>query len=104
MCISYEGRDHVNRALFVREHGHEVGQAGDLEDFNVVFAQSAGKKAAMGLSGSGEEAHDKSDAGAVYVVHLTEVEHYGVRAFRLSVGISGVEHLFGKAVDLPFKV
>src|ERR671936_2115721 len=67
-------------ARFVRKHAHEVGQARDVENLDVMIAQAVDQQAAPNLSCLCQQANDEGDAGRLHELHVTEVEQNGAGA------------------------
>src|SRR5918997_4754145 len=91
-------------ALLVREDVHEVREAGDVEDLDVVVGEPVGHEAALRGARPGEQAHDQGYPRRVDVVHPLEVQDDGPWVVLLSLGVGGVEGTFGEAVDLALQV
>src|SRR4028118_109210 len=94
----------VQGALLVREDAHEVREAGDVEDLDVVLGEATGREVALRGAGPGQEAHDQGDTRGVDVVHALKVEEDGIGVPLLGLSVGGVEGLLGEAVDLAPKV
>src|SRR5215212_2893682 len=91
-------------ALLVREDVHEVREAGDVEDLDVVVAQAVGHETALRGARPGEQTHYKGDPGRVDVVHPLEVEDDSLRVHRLRPRVGRVEGFLSEAVDLATEV
>ena len=80
--------------------GHEVGQAGDLEDLPVVVGKAARCHGHVGASGPAQEPDDERDAGRVDVGHRREIERERRRTRGRCLAVGPVEGRAGLAVDV----
>src|SRR3712207_9220449 len=55
----------AQRALFVREDAHEVREASDVEDLDVMIAQAIGQEAALRSTRLGKQARNQEDPGQI---------------------------------------
>src|SRR3990170_2813747 len=91
-------------ALLVREDAHEVREAGDVEDLDVVVREAVGREVALRSARPGQQAHDQGYPRRVDVLHPFEVQEDGLGVVLLRLCVGGVEGFFGEAVDLAFEV
>src|SRR5215211_6398164 len=91
-------------ALFVGEDAHEVRQARDVEDLNVMLAQVAGEQALVRSARPGKQSDDQCYPGRVDVVYPLEVEQDGLRVVALGLRVSGVKSFLGEAIDFASEV
>src|SRR5919202_5659379 len=91
-------------ACFVREHAHEVGQARDVENLDVMTAQAVDQQAAPNLACLCQQADDEGDAGRIHELHVAEIEQNGAGAAATRVRIGRVERVFAGRIELAMQV
>src|SRR5919201_2286673 len=87
-------------ARFVRKHAHEVGQACDVENLDVMMAQAVDQQAAPDLSCLCQQADDEGDAGGIHELHVAKVEQNGAGAPATRFRIGRVERVFAGRSEL----
>src|ERR671934_2030712 len=91
-------------ARFVREHAHEVGQARDVENLDVMIAQAVDQQAAPNLACLCQQADDEGDTGGIHERHVAEIEQNGAGAPAARLRIGRVECVFAGRIELAMQV
>src|SRR5215469_4325451 len=98
------GRLALQRASFVWEDRHKVGQAGDVEDLYIVLAEPTSYESRVLLAGSGQEAYDEGDTVAVDIADITKVEQYDPRLLRFGLIVGRVQRVLCQGVNFSMQL
>src|SRR5690606_21222810 len=88
------------RLGLARVEGNRFVEAGEVENLPVVVVQAIGEKLLLLALGANEQGDQQTDAGAVHVLQLAEVENNGPRRLIAGFGVGVHEHVFGEGGDL----
>src|SRR6185312_9139223 len=86
-------------AGLIRENMQEVGQARNLENLDIMVAQTTGLQAAALFAGAGQQAHDQGNTGTVDIMHISEVEQNNIQFTLLSLSIGVIENVLSAGID-----